>query len=141
MDAAAGGAAAAGAGGGGGSGSDGGMELTSQGAGTYWYLPPECFEVGDAPPKISAKVDVWSTGVILYQMLFGRRPFGHDLTQEGILRDHSVLSAQLVFPVRPAVSDAAKAFLLACLTRSQAERPNIRTLLQHPFIKAGRKGV
>ena len=24
---------------------DGGdsMELTSQGAGTYWYLPPECF--------------------------------------------------------------------------------------------------
>jgi tousled-like kinase len=20
-----------------------GMELTSQGAGTYWYLPPECF--------------------------------------------------------------------------------------------------
>ncbi|OSX78177.1 hypothetical protein BU14_0118s0028 [Porphyra umbilicalis] len=141
MDAAAGGAAAAGAGGGSVSGSDGGMELTSQGAGTYWYLPPECFEVGDAPPKISAKVDVWSTGVILYQMLFGRRPFGHDLTQEGILRDHSVLNAQLVFPVRPAVSDSAKTFLLACLTRSQAERPNIRTLLQHPFIKAGRKAV
>ena len=23
-----------------------GVELTSQGAGTYWYLPPECFEVG-----------------------------------------------------------------------------------------------
>lgn len=22
---------------------DTGMELTSQGAGTYWYLPPECF--------------------------------------------------------------------------------------------------
>jgi tousled-like kinase len=22
---------------------DEGMELTSQGAGTYWYLPPECF--------------------------------------------------------------------------------------------------
>ena len=20
------------------------MELTSQGAGTYWYLPPECFD-------------------------------------------------------------------------------------------------
>ena len=35
------------------------MELTSQGAGTYWYLPPECFVVGDAPPQISSKVDVW----------------------------------------------------------------------------------
>lgn len=32
------------------------MELTSQGAGTYWYLPPECFEVGPRPPLISNKV-------------------------------------------------------------------------------------
>jgi hypothetical protein len=24
------------------------MELTSQGAGTYWYLPPECFVKGDS---------------------------------------------------------------------------------------------
>jgi len=29
-----------------------GMELTSQGAGTYWYLPPECFELS---PLISNK--------------------------------------------------------------------------------------
>uniref|UniRef100_A0A8C7XFQ1 Tousled like kinase 2 n=1 Tax=Oryzias sinensis TaxID=183150 RepID=A0A8C7XFQ1_9TELE len=36
-----------------------GMELTSQGAGTYWYLPPECFVVGKEPPKISNKVRVW----------------------------------------------------------------------------------
>lgn len=44
------------------------MELTSQGAGTYWYLPPECFAKGDAPPRISSKVDVWSLGVIFYQV-------------------------------------------------------------------------
>jgi tousled-like kinase len=31
------------------------LELTSQGAGTYWYLPPECFEIGTTP-KISSKV-------------------------------------------------------------------------------------
>jgi hypothetical protein len=33
-----------------------GLELTSQGAGTYWYLPPECFETGARPPTISNKV-------------------------------------------------------------------------------------
>ena len=27
------------------------MELTSQGAGTYWYLPPECFAKGPEPPR------------------------------------------------------------------------------------------
>ena len=37
-------------------------DLTSQGAGTYYYLPPECFL--RPAPKISSKVDVWSVGVI-----------------------------------------------------------------------------
>lgn len=32
------------------------LELTSQGAGTYWYLPPECFELGPRPPLISSRV-------------------------------------------------------------------------------------
>ena len=52
-----------------------GMDLTSQGAGTYWYLPPECFVVGKTPPKISSKVDVWSLGVIFYQCLYGKKVF------------------------------------------------------------------
>lgn len=43
------------------------MELTSQGAGTYWYLPPECFVKGDSA-RISSKVDVWSAGIIFYQV-------------------------------------------------------------------------
>ena len=58
------------------------MALTSQGAGTYWYLPPECFQTGNGqPPLISQKVDVWSVGVILYQMVYGKKPFGEDMTQ------------------------------------------------------------
>lgn len=39
------------------------MQLTSPGAGTYYYLPPQAFE-SDA--RISGKVDIWSLGVIFY---------------------------------------------------------------------------
>ncbi len=77
------------------------MELTSQGfffllfafslfiiflkgAGTYWYLPPECFIQGDSA-RISPKVDIWSVGVVFYQILFGKRPFGDNVSQQAIV--------------------------------------------------------
>ncbi|BBN05721.1 tousled-like kinase [Marchantia polymorpha subsp. ruderalis] len=111
-----------------------GMELTSQGAGTYWYLPPECFEVHKVP-LISSKVDVWSAGVLFYQMLFGRRPFGHDQTQERILREDTIVKAHKVeFPPKPAVTSEAKDFIRRCLTYNQAERPDVLTAAQDPYL-------
>jgi len=50
------------------------------GTGTMWYLPPECFGEGDV--KISSKVDIWSVGVIFYELLYGVKPFGQNITQE-----------------------------------------------------------
>ncbi|XP_052208891.1 serine/threonine-protein kinase TOUSLED isoform X2 [Diospyros lotus] len=116
-----------------------GMELTSQGAGTYWYLPPECFELTKTP-LISSKVDVWSAGILLYQMLFGRRPFGHDQTQERILREDTIIKARKVeFPSRPAVSNEAKDFIRRCLTYNQAERPDVLTIAQDPYLTYTKK--
>ncbi|KAK1270738.1 Serine/threonine-protein kinase TOUSLED [Acorus gramineus] len=111
-----------------------GMELTSQGAGTYWYLPPECFELSKTP-LISSKVDVWSAGVLFYQMLFGRRPFGHDQTQERILREDTIINARKVeFPSRPAVSNEAKDLIRRCLMYNQVERPDVLALAQDPYL-------
>ncbi|WPT16849.1 Serine/threonine-protein kinase TOUSLED [Picochlorum sp. SENEW3] len=111
-----------------------GMELTSQGAGTYWYLPPECFDI-NRTPLISNKVDVWSVGVILYQMLYSRRPFGHELSQEQILRNEVMLNAREVqFPSKPSVTTECKDFITKCLMYRQEQRPDVHEAMSHPFL-------
>lgn len=118
-----------------------GVELTSQGAGTYWYLPPECFNFDRTnPPIISNKVDVWSTGVVFFQMLFGSRPFGEGLSQDSMLKSETMLKATKVeFPPKPVVSDAAKDFIRRCLTYSQDLRPTVEKLCEDPYLKAPKK--
>ncbi|KAK3096012.1 hypothetical protein FSP39_021923 [Pinctada imbricata] len=113
-----------------------GMDLTSQGAGTYWYLPPECFVVGKNPPKISSKVDVWSVGVIFYQCLYGKKPFGHNLSQAAILEENTILKATEVdFPAKPPVSSEAKNFIRQCLQYKKELRPDVLAVCHHDYLK------
>jgi tousled-like kinase len=110
------------------------MELTSQGAGTYHYLPPECF-VRQDNVRISNKVDVWSIGVIFYQMLFGMRPFGDDQSQDMVLRNHIMLNArEVTFPEETGVSEPCLDFIRACLTYEQSSRPSISQMCELPYV-------
>jgi tousled-like kinase len=116
--------------------SAGGIELTSQGAGTYWYLPPECFRLDGPPPKITSRVDVWSCGVIFFQMLYGVRPFGEGLTQDKVLESQTILNARAVqFPDETPVSQECKAFIRRCLTYSQEERPDVKQICLDPYLR------
>ena len=109
------------------------MELTSQGAGTYWYLPPECFEEN---PRISTKVDVWSTGVIFYQMLFGKRPFGEGRSQERILQQGIIRrDTQVDFPDTHKVTEEAKEFIRMGLPSNQNLRPDMEEICNHPYCR------
>uniref|UniRef100_A0AAY4ED37 non-specific serine/threonine protein kinase n=1 Tax=Denticeps clupeoides TaxID=299321 RepID=A0AAY4ED37_9TELE len=112
-----------------------GMDLTSQGAGTYWYLPPECFVVGKEPPKISNKVDVWSVGVIFFQCLYGRKPFGHNQSQQDILQENTILKAtEVQFPVKPVASNEAKAFIRRCLAYRKEDRFDVHQLGSDSYL-------
>ncbi|CAD5215542.1 unnamed protein product [Bursaphelenchus okinawaensis] len=115
------------------------IELTSQGAGTYWYLPPETFQSygHGIAPKISSKVDVWSVGVIFYQCLYGKRPFGHERTQQQILQEKTILNAcEVAFPQNPKISPGAQDFIRCCLQYNKDDRSDVFQLSKHEYLRA-----
>lgn len=122
--------------------SDGMMELTSQGAGTYWYLPPECFEKsGTSPPRISTKVDVWSAGIIWYQLLYGERPFGEGMGQEQMYLEKTINKGVTIeFPDKIKVSEEVKELVRQCLAPSQDDRPTIGRILTASYFANPVKG-
>uniref|UniRef100_A0A8C2YX05 Protein kinase domain-containing protein n=1 Tax=Cyclopterus lumpus TaxID=8103 RepID=A0A8C2YX05_CYCLU len=89
----------------------------------------------DRPPKISNKVDVWSVGVIFYQSLYGRKPFGHNQSQQDILQENTILKAtEVQFPPKPVVSTEAKAFIRRCLAYHKEDRVDVLQLASEPFL-------
>jgi len=121
------------------------IDLTSQGAGTYWYLPPECMvDFGQSePPKISNKVDVWSTGVIFFEMLFSRRPFGHGQSQEALLRAANAASELFAvnFPAAPKVANEAKEFVRRLLTYRREQRPDVIEAFNDTYLRTRSRGA
>ncbi len=110
------------------------IELTSQGLGTYWYLPPEVFQMENSI-EISPKVDVWSIGVIYYEMLYGVKPFGNAMSQEKVLQEKVILRANMVvFPNNPSVSNEGKEFIRKCLEYDQFKRADIASLAAGEYL-------
>lgn len=121
---------------------DGGssMELTSPGAGTYWYLPPECFYTDGLLPRISSKVDVWSVGVIYYQMIYGKRPFGEGKSQDSIYQNKTIVNSNnVILPTKPNLTDLGKEFIKKCLTHSQELRPDVIDIYNDPYMPFNKK--
>lgn len=100
------------------------MDLTSPGAGTCWYLPPECFT--QEPSRICSKVDVWSTGVIFFEMLFNSRPFGSKLSHQKMwltAADPDMFNLRI--PTQPKVSGEGKSLLRRMLAFHREDRLDV----------------
>ncbi|XP_026808093.1 serine/threonine-protein kinase Aurora-2-like [Rhopalosiphum maidis] len=94
--------------------------------GTLDYLPPEMVS-GNSHDK---SVDVWSVGVLLYEILVGKPPFEAPTYEETYKR---ILNAQYIFPqhVAPLARD-----LISRLLRVKPEsRLPLQELLLHDWIK------
>lgn len=91
--------------------------------GTPLYMAPELVR----HQKYTEKVDVWSLGIITYQLLSGRTPFdGKNIKKI----NHNILYKEVKFPEKQwkYLSENSKHFILSCLERDQNKRPSIAQL-------------
>ena len=95
--------------------------------GTPYYMSPQILR----SDKFSAKCDVWSVGVVFYQMLFGKLPWsGH--TQADLYK--SIKSKELEFPSFPEVPPIVQDLISRMLGIEESQRYSWPEVFSHPFV-------
>jgi len=98
--------------------------------GTAWYMGPENLSY-----DYCAKSDIWSVGVMAYQLLTGKMPFNDredpfNPRMSAIWR--SILTNDLKYPSN--MNEDAKDFIMKCLQNEYKARPTAREALQHVWL-------
>ncbi len=98
---------------------DGELTQTGQRPGTLPYMAPE--QVAENPGPTTAQTDVWALGVILYELLAGRRPFA-GRSQAALTR--AILSGEPpgLRTVRPQMDRTLEGIVLECLAKDPRQR-------------------
>lgn len=90
-------------------------DMRSTFCGTYEYMAPELV-MGSA---YNFKVDVWSAGILAYELLHGQSPF-RAYNSKQILSNIK----RGVFKFKPGVKPDSKMFIDSCLKKDPSKRPS-----------------
>jgi serine/threonine protein kinase len=87
--------------------------------GTFAYMSPEHFTSG----VLSAKSDIFSFGIILYELLTGRHPF-MDETLQGLATNILFSTPDFTIGERLKLPKSLKSICRACLSKAPEKRPS-----------------
>ncbi|KAI8803162.1 kinase-like domain-containing protein [Cladochytrium replicatum] len=107
-----------------------GEMYTSAFAGTHQFISPEVAEgVSDCRGD---KVDVWASGVMLYNLVTGRYPFEIDEEGNLLLLYEKIISGQFQIPstVDPVLSE----LIIGMLDKEPSKRFSVGEVMSHPWI-------
>ena len=105
------------------------LENRSTFCGTVEYMAPEI--VGSENYDYS--VDIWSLGILLYELLFGHSPFKANTTKNVIL---NIKTHELTYDDKnKKISNSCKDLIQKLLVSNPQKRLKIKDILEHPFVK------
>ncbi|ORZ41388.1 kinase-like domain-containing protein, partial [Catenaria anguillulae PL171] len=115
-------------------------------AGTVQYCPPEILR---GEKYRGPEQEIWSLGVLLFTLMFGEPPFRDpQSTVNGALyvppRSKRVQGGNFTEAISPHLvkllcgySEASVDLLVRMLVKRPTERPTIKQVLEHPWLKGG----
>jgi tRNA A-37 threonylcarbamoyl transferase component Bud32/tetratricopeptide (TPR) repeat protein len=86
--------------------------------GTPQYIAPE---QAKGETNLDARTDIYSLGVVLYELLVGRVPFQAD-TPYAVIHDHIFTPLPMPRSINPAVSESLERVLLKALAKEREDR-------------------
>ena len=102
------------------------LENRSTFCGTMEYMAPEIVGCGN----YDYSVDIWSLGILLYELLFGHSPFKAQSMKDVML---NIKNHDLTYD--KSISIECKDLINKLLNINPQKRLKIRDILQHPFVQ------
>ena len=96
--------------------------------GTPLYMSPQVFE----ETKFSSKCDIWSLGILLYELLYGNTPW-YASSPINLLK--KIQNEPLEFPVKPLRSKIIKELISMMLVNEEKGRINWPRIFEHDLVK------
>ena len=113
-------------------------EIRNTFCGTQEYLAPEMIR----GTGHDAKLDIWTLGILLFEMVHGKTPFyvshkGRDIRTQRKLIEQNILEGK--YALNSNLSEATREIIRAMLHPDKALRPSAEQLLSFQFFDAQRK--